>query len=67
MQRHVRRTVWLGWGLLTLGAVDLGSIFGGVWIFGTVYAGSLLGSALATRKEMWRKWDKKTENLDDDD
>ena len=67
MTRHIRRTVLLGWGLLLLGAVDVASIFGGMELFATVLAGSLVGSALATRWEMERKWAKKVANLRDEE
>ncbi len=65
MRRHVAKTVLLGWGLLTLGAVDMASIFGGVSLFLTVLAGSYVGSAVATIREMVRKWRKKVESLHD--
>ncbi len=67
MGRHVWRVVLLGWGLITLGAVDVGSVFGGFWVFLVVYLGSCAGSAAATVKEMWRKWNLKVANLEDDD
>lgn len=67
MQRHVRRVILLGWGLLALGAVDVASIFGGAGLFVSVYLGSMLGSAIATHRELWRKWHKKVQSLQDDD
>lgn len=67
MRRHIAKTVLIGWGLITLGAVDVGSIFGGIWVYGSVVLGTYAGSAVATAKEMLRKWRKKVESLSDDD
>ena len=67
MVRHIRRTVLLGWGLLTLGAVDVASIFGGMGLFLAVLGGSYVGSAAATIREMDRKWRKKVESLTDEE
>ena len=56
-----------GWVLLALGAVDVASIFGGAGLFVAGYLGSMLGSAIATHRGLWRKWHKKVQSLQDDD
>lgn len=67
MRRHIGRTVLLGWGLLTLGAVDVASLLGGVEMFAAVLVGAHVGSAAATIREMVRKWRKKVSALNDEE
>lgn len=67
MRRHIGKTVLIGWGLLTLGAVDVASLLGGVEMFVAVLFGAHIGSAVATVREMVRKWRKKVESLTDEE
>lgn len=56
MTARVRRIQRLGAALLLLGVVDLGSVFGGVWLFVAVHLGSQVGAWLAAEDESWERW-----------
>ena len=67
MQKHVRQTILIGWALLTVSAVDVMAVLGGADLLAAVLGGSYVGSATATWRESWRKWENKTKGLREDE
>lgn len=55
-RRRVWRMIFLGAGLRLIGSIDTGTVFGGPWAYVAMALGSQIGGAVATWREMHRRY-----------
>ena len=63
MARRVFRARRLGVGLIALTALDTAAIFGGVGLYVSVVAGSMVGSWVATGHDLWGRYERRNKKL----